>query len=61
MKVIGFIALAIGAFSFLGALASGYNLAGGIIWTVIGGYLVWRADNKKKDQERKDKWLNGDS
>ena len=61
MKIAGFILLAIGGFYSLGALASGYNPSGGIIWIVIGGYLVWSPNKKRQDKEDKDKWLNGNS
>ena len=61
MKIAGFILLAIGGFYSLGALASGYNPSGGIIWIVIGGYLVWSSNKKRQDKEDKDKWLNGNS
>ena len=54
-------AFAIGGFYSLGALASGYNPSGGIIWIVIGGYLVWSSNKKRQDKEDKDKWLNGNS
>ena len=54
MKIAGFILLAIGGFYSLGALASGYNPSGGIIWIVIGGYLVWSSNKKRQDKEDKD-------
>ena len=53
--------LVIGVFYSLGALMSGYNRPEGIIWIVIGGYLIWRANGKRQDEEDKDMWLNGDS
>ena len=61
MKIAGFIMLVIGGFYSLGALMSGYNRPEGIIWIVIGGYLIWRANGKRQDEEDKDMWLNGDS
>ena len=33
-------------------------IQGGIIMLIIGGYLVYRANQKKKEKEEKEKWEN---
>ncbi|MBP5515469.1 MAG: hypothetical protein J6X86_00835 [Bacteroidales bacterium] len=63
MKVVGWICIALGALSLIGALsavANGHerNIGGPIVFIVLGIFLISRA--KKKDQEKQDfdNWKN---
>ena len=64
MKTTGIILLVIGVLSTLGGILgtiSGRepNLAG-LTFVVLGGYLIYRANQKKADAEEKKQWEEGD-
>lgn len=56
MKKIGYIILVFGILSFIGCLSARANLLGPIFWIGLGIFLLYRANQKKKNQEEKDKW-----
>lgn len=65
MKIAGIILLVIGALSTIGGILgtiSGRdpNLAG-LIFVVIGVFLIYRANQKKADAEKKKQWEQGNS
>ena len=65
MKTTGIILLVIGALSTLGGILgtiSGRepNLAG-LTFVVIGGFLIYRANQKKADAEKKKQWEQGNT
>ena len=61
MKIIGIVLLLIGILNIPVAFLSGYNPIGGIMCTLIGGYLISRANKKQQDKEDRDKWMNGEA
>lgn len=61
MKIIGIVLLVIGILNIPVAFLSGYNPIEGIMWTLIGGYLISRANKKQQDKEDRDKWMNGEA
>lgn len=63
MKTTGIILLVLGALSTLGGILGTIagrepNLAGLTI-VVIGGYLIYRANQKKEEAEKKKQWEEG--
>jgi len=63
MKTTGIILLVIGALSTLGGILgtiSGRepNLAG-LTFVVIGGFLIFRANQKKEEAEKRRQWSEG--
>lgn len=56
MKIAGWIILILGCVSFLGCLLGGSNLMGPTFWIALGIFLLYRANQKKKEKEEKDKW-----
>lgn len=51
MKKAGWICLIIGVISFFGAVAKGNSATGPLFWTGLGVFLLYRANNKKSEQE----------
>ncbi len=65
MKTTGIILLVIGALSTLGGIIgtiSGRepNLAG-LTFVVLGGFLIYRANQKKEEAEKKKQWEQGNT
>ena len=61
MKTTGIILIVFGSLSLLGFLLNptvGAS-AGGLLFIVLGAYLIYRAKQKKKEQQEKDNWSNG--
>lgn len=56
MKTAGWIILTLGVISFLGCLLGGSNPMGPTFWIALGIFLLYRANQKKKEKEEKDKW-----
>lgn len=56
MKTAGWIILTLGFLSFLGCLLGGSNPMGPTFWIALGIFLLYRANQKKKEKEEKDKW-----
>lgn len=56
MKIAGWIILTLGVLSFLGSLLGGSNPMGPTFWIALGIFLLYRANQKKKEKEDKDKW-----
>lgn len=59
MRIGGFILLLMGISNILLAFLTGINPTGGIIWAIIGGYLISRANKKQREKDDRDKWING--
>lgn len=59
MKIIGVVLLMMGILNIPIAFLSGYNPIGGIMWALIGGYLISRANKRQRDKDERDKWTNG--
>ncbi len=57
MRIWGWILLIFGIMSTMGALLAGHTL-GGMVWAVLGLYLLHRANQRDKEKEDKDKWKN---
>lgn len=58
MKIAGWILLVLGILSGIGSLMAGHNPAG-FFWAALGGFLIYRADQKKREKEEAEKWKNG--
>ena len=65
MKIAGIILLVIGILSTLGAFigaAGGHSTSfGGLVFVVLGAFLLSRANVKKEKEEKKRKWAEGNS
>lgn len=61
MKILGWILLVFGCLAFLGSLGGGGSIGGSLFWIAVGAYLIIRAKKKQKEQENKEKWMNGES
>lgn len=65
MKTAGIILLVLGSISTLVAIigaAKGYQTSfGGLMFVVLGAYLMSRANRKKEEAAKKKKWSEGDS
>ena len=51
MKTAGWIILVIAVLSFLGAALKGHSVFGPCFWIAVGGYLLYRANNKEEKEE----------
>ena len=64
MKTTGIVLLVIGILSTIGALmaaSSGHRTSfGGVTLAVIGAFLISRANTKKEEEDKKQKWENND-
>lgn len=58
MKIGGWILLVLGVLSTIGSFIGGNSPTGGIFFTVLGAYLISRANKKKKEEEDRNKWIN---
>lgn len=58
MKIAGWIILVLGTLSFIGCIIGGSNPIGPTFWIALGIFLLYRANQKKKEKEEKDKWDN---
>ncbi len=58
MKTAGWIILVIGILSLIGSIIGGTNPMGPTFWIALGIYLLYRANQRKKEKEEKDKWSN---
>lgn len=56
MKITGWIILVFGLLSLLGCIIGGSNPMGPTFWIALGIFLLYRANQKKKEKEEKDKW-----
>lgn len=63
MKVVGIILVVLGALSILGALLAASKgrptSFGGVMFLVIGAFLISRANRKEEEAEKKKKWAEG--
>jgi len=63
MRTTGIILLVIGILSTLGGflgVISGRELnLNGLVFVVLGGFLIYRANQKKEEIEKKKQWENG--
>lgn len=65
MKTTGIVLLVIGCLSTLGGIIGTIggrepNFAG-LTFVVIGGFLIYRANQKKEDAEKKKQWEQGNT
>lgn len=51
MKTAGWIVLGIGILAFFGAALKGNSVFGPCFWIALGGYLLYRANNKEEKEE----------
>ena len=51
MKTAGWIILVIAVLSFMGAALKGHSVFGPCFWIAVGGYLLYRANNKEEKEE----------
>ena len=58
MKRTGWVFLVVGILSLLGGLTKGKILTGPLFCVVLGAYLIHRANEKIKEEDERDKWLN---
>lgn len=58
MKIAGYIILILGILSFIGRVMVGANPMGPTFWIALGIFLLYRAEQKKKEKDDKDKWNN---
>ena len=63
MKTAGIVLVIFGSLSLLGFLLNptGGASAGGLVFIVLGAYLIYRAKQKKKEQQDKQDWSNGET
>ena len=65
MKIAGIILLVIGIISLLGAMvgaSQGHSTSmSGLVFVVLGIFLISRASIKKEEKEKKDQWVEGKS
>lgn len=52
MKTAGWIILVIGILAFFGAALKGNSVFGPCFWIALGGYLLYRANNKENEEEK---------
>ncbi|MGM9697006.1 MAG: hypothetical protein ACI3X8_09100 [Alloprevotella sp.] len=52
------IILILGSISLLECIIGGSNPMGPTFWIALGVFLLYRANQKKKEKEEKDKWTN---
>lgn len=52
MKIAGWIFVALGALSFLGAALKGNSTIGPLFWLALGLYLLYRDNQKSKEIEK---------
>ena len=55
MKTAGWIILVIGILAFFGAALKGNSVFGPCFWIALGGYLLYRANNKEEKEETSSK------
>lgn len=48
MKITGIVLVIIGVLSFIGAATMGDNVLGPSVWTIVGIFLIIRANHKKR-------------
>lgn len=60
MKIAGIIIIVFGSLASLGSLIGGNNPIGGLFFLALGIFLVQRANRKKENAEKKEKWENED-
>lgn len=62
MRICGIVLIVFGSLSLLGALLAAANgaagSAGGIVFIVLGAYMVHRAKQKEEEKNQHDKWSN---
>lgn len=56
MKTAGIIFIVLGSIALLGSLLSGNNPIGGLLFLALGIFLIQRANQKKINAEKKEKW-----
>lgn len=63
MKIAGIILIVFGSLSLLGFLfnPTGGASAGGLLFIVLGAYLVHRAKQKKKEKQEKQNWSDSNT
>ena len=62
MKIAGIIILVIGILSTLGGIIQTINGRpnfAGLIWVVLGAFLLSRANKKKEEEDKKKQWERG--
>ena len=64
MKTAGIIIVIIGIFTLIADIAAAANghktLFAGITWIAIGGILIYSANRKAEEEEKKRKWSEGE-
>lgn len=60
MKIAGIIILIFGSLSFIGAASRGNGVFGPLFWVGLGVFMIYRANQKKREKEEKDKWNNNE-
>lgn len=55
MKTAGWIILIIGILAFFGAALKGNSVFGPCFWITLGGYLLYRANNKEEKEVAEEK------
>lgn len=65
MKTTGIVFIVIGSLSTLGAIMGtmygSTTSFGGVVFIVLGAFLVSRANKKKEERENKEKWEKGEN
>lgn len=51
MRIAGWILLIFGGLSFLGAALKGHSVFGPLFWIALGGFLLYRANNKAQKED----------
>ncbi len=56
MKIWGLILVVLGGIAFFGAAMMGDNVIGPTFWIALGAFLLYRANQRKRDKENAEKW-----
>lgn len=59
MRKWGWTLIVLAGLALIGALSAGNNPLGPVFWLGVGIYLVYRANQKEKENKEKEDWKNG--
>lgn len=60
MKTAGIIILVVGCLGFIMGLIEGGIAPAGLVWVVVGAFLISKANKKEREKIEKDKWINNE-
>ena len=60
MKTTGIVMIVLGVLSIMAGLLKGHLNTVMIFWIILGAYLIHRANQKKEEEYKKQKWEKGE-